>query len=350
MGVGDAFGWLLLQSDPSSVCLNCHSGSGSSNLPHVTSTDGSAMTPGGDFYWLNKTFSWVGGSSPGERHGHNITAQDFGFVQDSTNSVAPGGTYPASNLGCTSCHDSHGGRTSNGGPLISGSGSYGGAAASGTVLGNYRLLGGQGYSGGNQGGGNSFNNESPVAMQNPLIPYGETDSSHVDYGSSMSEWCANCHAGILNNEHQNNFNNFEHPSGNGEGLDEYLNNYNQYVRTGDLTGNIATAYLALVPFERGVADTSLLAPTGTEGPDQGSNIMCLTCHRAHGSAFPYAGRWYFFAELVADSHPKIGDAGVTGNDVLYSYYGRNMASEFGPDQRILCEKCHEVPKDGYPPF
>ena len=84
------------------------------------------------------------------------------------------------------------------------------------------------------------------------------------------------------------------------------------------------------------------------GPNFTSNIMCLTCHRAHASAFPFAGRWDFTAERIIDSHPALGDSGATGMDVLYSYYGRDMTMEFGIDQRNLCEKCHDVPKEGYP--
>ncbi len=35
-----------------------------------------------------------------------------------------------------------------------------------------------------------------------------------------------------------------------------------------------------------------------------------------------------------------GDGGVTANDVLNSYYGRDMAADFGKYQRQLCNKCH----------
>jgi len=117
-------------------------------------------------------------------------------------------------------------------------------------------------------------------------------------------------------------------------------NYNIYVRTGDLTGTRATAYLALVPFERGTSQPTSTDPTSTQGPDPNSNVMCLSCHRAHVSAFPDAGRWDFQADLIADSHPKNSDAGATANDQLNSYYGRDMVSIFGEGQRSLCNKCH----------
>ena len=74
--------YLLLTPDPSSVCLNCHAGVGAPSSNAVSTTDGSAMTPGGDFYWLTKTFTWIGGSVAGDAHGHNIVAWDYGFTAD----------------------------------------------------------------------------------------------------------------------------------------------------------------------------------------------------------------------------------------------------------------------------
>jgi hypothetical protein len=335
--------WLLKQTDPSSICLNCHAGAGSPNSWHVASADGSALTPGGDFYWLTKTFTWLGGSSPGDRHGHNIIAQDYGFVQDALLNQAPGGTYQSADLGCTSCHDPHG-QVGGSNLPISDSGSYGGIPRAGTILGNYRLLGESGYDGGEHVQGFSFINGVPVARQNAAVKYGETDASHVDYGSDMSEWCANCHGDMLTREHQTS-GNFEHPAGNNEKIEsQMVDNYNAYVKTGDLSGTAATAYLQFVPFERGITDASSLDPTSPQGPDRNSNIMCLTCHRAHASAFQAIGRWDFYtgADLLANSHPAPGDVGATANDVLFSYYGRDIVVEFGVGQRVFCEKCHDV--------
>ena len=338
--------WLLPGTDASSVCLTCHAGTGSPNSNHIASPDGSAMTPGGDFYWLQKNFFWAEGSSPDRSHGHNIVAKDYGFTADSVLLKAPGGTYSSSDLGCTSCHDPHG--KVNSGLPISASGSYGFTPVQGTALGNYRMLGGSAYDGGEHVQGYYFNYNAPIARQNSIIQYGETDTSHVSYGSGMSEWCANCHEAILFTEHTSINHSFNHPSGYSAFLGDSVDWYNSYIKTGDFSGGRTTAYLALVPFERGIADTTLLDPASTLGPDSNSRIICLTCHRAHASAFPHIGRWDFSAELIADSHPAPGDSGVTGSDILYSYYGRDMVTKFGPGQRSLCEKCHDVPRDGYP--
>lgn len=333
--------WLIKAGDISSICLTCHAGPGGPDVPHVASQDGSAYTPGGDFYWLTKGFSWTGGESPADRHGHNIMANDFGFSQDVLYGQAPGGTYPSSALNCASCHDPHGksGTTTSGSLPVAGSGSYGGFPRAGTRLGTYRLLGDNGYNGGSHTQGYVFNYNAPIAVQNPLLPFHESDGSHVDYGSGMSEWCANCHPSYLINEHSA----FEHPTGSNENLEsEMVNNYNTYLRTGDYSGNVATAYLQFVPFERGTTDVSLLDPTSRQGPGANANVMCLTCHRAHASAFRAIGRWDFDAPLLAASHPAPGDAGASGNDVANSYYGRNIAAEFGANQAQFCEKCHEV--------
>lgn len=338
--------WLLRGPDPSSICLNCHAGQGGANSYSVFSADGSAMTPGGDFYWLTKTFSWIDGTSPGASHGHNIIAQDYNLFIDPENAKAPGGTYPSSKLSCISCHDPHGkvmGGTPKGTAPVFGSGSYGEQGLPNTTRGNYRLLGDSHYNGGSQAQGFSFTNNAPVAKQNSTNKYEESAASHVDYGAGMSEWCGNCHIEFVNNKHNETLSGFEHPAGNNEKLESaIINNYNSYLKTGDLSGSADTAYLQFAPFERGTTDSNLLDPLSKAGPDANSNVMCLTCHRAHASAFRASGRWDFDAPLLANSHPALGDAGATGNDVFHSYYGRDIVQEFGSGQGPFCEKCHEA--------
>ncbi len=331
--------YLLKGSDPSSTCLICHAEAGA--FYNIFSQDGSQYMPGGDFYWLKKTFtSIVNGTvyiSEGDNHGHNVIASDYGLSEDRELSSAPGGVYSSFDMGCSSCHDSHGilnGNAKNG-KAISGSGSYGMLAPQGTITGNYRLLGGLGYNGGSKSGAVSFAYPAPVAVAK-ADKWTETDSNHPAYGSGMSEWCANCHNDMLSGSDK-------HPAGSNARLSSsVIANYNAYLKTGDARGMQAISYLSLVPFELGTDDKSMLDPSRSSGPDTSgkANVMCLTCHRAHASAFPFIGRWDFKATFIADSHPKSGDSGVTGSDVINSYYGRNMAAQFGPYQRQLCNKCH----------
>ena len=329
---------LTIGTDPGSTCLSCHVGSG---RYHVFSDDGSNWTPGGDFYWLTKTFSYPVRSSTVTRHGysfgHTIIAEDFGLVTpDPDLPQAPGGTFPSALLTCSSCHDPHGVKTTRTGP-IAGSGSYGDAPPPGADLGNYRLLGDVGYR--PASGIVTFTQPAPIATAPTLSNANETDSNHVDYGKGMSEWCSNCHPLFLA---PGGAGQHKHPAGNTSGLGAagILNNYNSYVKTGDLTGNAATSYLALVPFERQITDPTQLKADSTQGPDGGSNVMCLSCHRAHVSAFPNSGRWDFEEELIVDSHPQDTDTGAIAGDQLASYYGRDIATVFGTEQRSLCNKCH----------
>ncbi len=328
---------LLKGTDASSTCLNCHNGTASY---HVASADGSNAKAGGDFYWVKNAYVVVVRGTPntygGDNAGHNIVALDYGFVADSnpSNAQAPGGTYAASKLGCTSCHDAHGqvlDGTANGQGAIEVSGSYDAEPVNGGIRGNYRLLGDELYEAGNHAtDGFNFSNPAPAA---------EADGSSgktVDYGQGMSEWCANCHGLFVNDSHK-------HPAGNGEHLNGYASNYNSYKASGDFTGSQATAYTDLVPFERGTADHAILNSGTTEGPrpTETTNVMCLTCHRAHASAHNNAGRWDFETEFIAESH-ALESPDVPATAAVYYEDGVkiDVATVFGHNQRSLCNKCH----------
>ena len=74
----------------------------------------------------------------------------------------------------------------------------------------------------------------------------------------------------------------------------------------------------------------------TEGPSGTDEVMCLTCHRAHASAFADATRWDMSETFLADSHPATTDIDFVQADVDNKYY----TYTFDPDQRSLCNKCH----------
>jgi hypothetical protein len=337
--VGATNNTLLKGSDASSTCLNCHGNGGTGY--HIMSTDGSAVNQGGDFYWMTLDYDVIVRGNPvtfgKDDHGHNVVATDFLMDADANpdNATAPGGTYPAAELGCHSCHDPHGkvaGGTANGGAPISVSGSYGAAdPVDGSVHGNYRLLGDTSYT---PPGGTAFTASAPIARATNVS--GSSYGAIVDYGSGMSEWCANCHSDYINDSHK-------HPAGNGEHLNGYGDNYNQYRATGDFGGanTVADAFDGLVPFERGVTDGSLLSNAPVAGTDSNSNVMCLTCHRAHASANANAGRWDFEVELIAESHALESADVPLGAAVYYKDAAVvDVVAEYGAYQRSLCNKCH----------
>ncbi len=357
--------FLLRGSDDSSTCLNCHAQKG---VPYrVLSVDGNVnINPGGDFYWLSLTVTYTSmenGASyviQGQDHGHNVIAKDYGMVADSGFKNAPGGTYPSSALTCTSCHDPHGhvnGGAQNGQKPVSMSGSYGCSnPPSGTICGNYRLLGDTHYKG-NSLFPFTFTYGAPMAAadNSPAYNFAETADNrhHVDYGTRMyppyddiSQWCENCHP----------WGQFAHHPVTGTSAEGVPLLYNAYIASGNLSNkvtNASGAWLSLVPFERIISSPSQLNGENTSGPTPSNPGFpsCLTCHRAHASAFEWATRWDTRATFLANSVP----GAIYNGDIEHSsygayvanapYYGRDIKTLFGPYQRQLCNKCHVLDFD-----
>jgi len=286
--------WLLVDATPSDVCLGCHA----THLGTVFGSD--PLVPpvehgAGNFVFLledNINDGHAGATSPilGEAAGHSIVAPSMMVGADSVLSSAPGGTFPSSALGCSSCHDPHGNAS-------------------------FRLLYGAGPV---QDGLYTFTNAAPDAVainMNSTTP--ESNSNHSAYHDGMSAWCGNCHGDFHNNNTK-----LIHPSGSTLG-GTIAQTYNSYNGTEDIGGGLqATAYLAAVPFED-AANTI----TSTTGPSASSKVMCLTCHRAHATSAPNAGRWDFNVTLLED------DGVESGSYVIPDPYS-------SPNQRSLCNKCH----------
>ncbi|GAB4341906.1 MAG: cytochrome c [Candidatus Abyssubacteria bacterium] len=302
--------FLLKDATPSDTCLSCHANYGQ------LSADGQTRGPGGDFFWMTQDVSWVAHGRTytvaAREHGHNVVAPGYGLVEDDVLTQAPGGTYDASYLGCNSCHDPHGNV-------------------------NFRLLYGVGETAANYPGNFSFSEAAPVATGNSRVTTigssgEEIHSQHTAYVSGMSDWCANCHSGM----HSGMTSSLVHPTDENIGS-KLAGNYNAYVTTGNMTGSQGTAYLPLVPFEDVGATT-----TSTAGPTATSKVMCLTCHRAHASPYPDAGRWDFAATFLEESHSALG---VGATEPYLAYYDANPLDM--TNQRSLCNKCHAQDADDH---
>lgn len=311
--------YLLNAGNASDTCLKCHAAYGQF-------AGGAGFGAGGDFYWVTRTFTWAGRtagttvSSLSQTHGHNVISPTKGIVQDATLSSAPGGDFLSSRLACTSCHDPHGNE-------------------------NYRLLYGTELGPKYDGGRYDFSYAAPIAMGNGRRTITgsdglETNSDHTIYQSGMSDWCANCHEFF----HEDNTTKFVHPT---RAMGSTIAaTYNAYVSSDDLvSGDAATSYWGLVPFEVTNAD-SLADPLNyTQGPTGVDEVMCLTCHRAHASPFSDIARWDMSVNLISLSHPLATDIGFIQTDVDRKYYNYTFVA----NQRSLCNKCHTKDEfDGAP--
>lgn len=370
---------LLVGTDASSTCLTCHEHAGDTGPSsyHISTAQadlGAGKTPlqrspGGDFGWLRKdyTYTYTSNNVPvtetefGETHGHNVIALDNGYAADTKNTVAPGGTFLASQLGCASCHDPHGqGRrlsdgtyATTGAPII-GSGSYDTSAtpAAGEAVGIYRLLGTPAY---NAMAG-VFTNY-PIAIAPSTYNRTEgTTQTRVAYGATgintWGNWCASCHPGMHSSG------NYVHPVDQSLGSN-IADNYNKYVKSGDLTGTPASSFLSLVPFAENTGDFSVLQSHAKNndsvlnGPGTSDKVTCLSCHRAHASGFVHMLRFDTGYEFTVKAGQYIGsdNPAVTGSRAPLQHRGRTNAewqaayydrpaSKFATYQRVLCNKCH----------
>ncbi|HEY6004577.1 MAG TPA: cytochrome C [Anaeromyxobacter sp.] len=411
LAVGQTNPFLLQGQDQSSTCLRCHSNKPPGSY-HILSADQANKlnaldptqlnyTPGGDFAWTLNKWSYTGYEGPadqaGERAGHNVKALDFSMNLDARQAPPGSGTngadigWDGTNFACTSCHDPHGryrytsstaGTFVTSGPAITGSGSYadsrGGAinyaskiTATATV-GAYRILGGQGYvpkSGNGPSAG--FLNSPPIALAPSTYNISESPSGtlgrwaaqvQVAYGQGMSEWCSNCHPKMHSNtiEGATVTGLTKHPAGNSAKFNSAMQaNYNGYISSGNFNGTLTDQYDALVPFEQGSSDLDAIK-TGANKPgynnayvpvvaNASSNVMCLSCHRAHASAFNFSTRWYNDQEFVTTTGSTYtgwalakgpNTSGAMNATVTQAGYYQRPYSIYGGYQRSLCNKCH----------
>jgi hypothetical protein len=290
---------LLLAASSTDLCLVCHGDGGVMGTnPLLPPRELGA----GNFVFLleddlNDARGQAAPRIDGEAAGHSIVAPARGLAADSRWTRAPGGTFPSSALGCTSCHDPHGNGT-------------------------FRMLRGVGPV---QGGVGNFIHPAPVATGLAPTDAAATESaaSHTAYVSGMTAWCANCHGAY----HAEGGDGFAHPVDLTLGA-AMRRRYESYAGDANPAGGDPSAsYLPEVPFESASA-----TPGATAGPGPADRLHCLTCHRAHASSAPAAGRWDFAKfRLARDGQPS-------GSWPIPSPYP-------DPDQGQLCRKCHEVGHD-----
>ena len=285
--------WLINRGAVSDVCLTCHAGAYGSVFGNDVLNPPNEVG-GGNFVFLledNINDGYGGNNQPilGQAAGHNIESHAMGSAADEVLVTTPGGSFRSADLTCTSCHDPHGNQ-------------------------NFRMLYGAGTI---QDGLYEFVFEAPDAEGLSIYHGNERTTRHTAYRSGMSQWCGNCHLTVHESGDM-----FAHPTDAPLGT-VVAGQYNAYAGSADQDGgSISNAYIPQVPFEDPASDIHSQA-----GPNPSSVVMCLTCHRAHASSAPDAGRWDFAVTQLAS------DGMESGSYPIPSPY---------PDavQRSLCNKCH----------
>ncbi len=287
---------LNMGSDP---CIACHTGTnqggGSSNgtTPYVFSETppnyGVDTLAGGNFYWVTKDDS----------KGHNCL-NITGMSIDDNLTTAPGG--PVSGGSCAECHDRitdceschtarhHADDTQS--YVVGASGGF------------YRFLNSSAH-GNNSTGVKGIEDddwEYTVSASDHNEYAGSVDlvNSDVDLLSddySMSAYCAGCHDNFHGTSHTNNDTSggspwLLHPTGYALSDTAAGKEYHNY--------NNGNGYSPLAPIARD--QDRLITMTGpsstvyvTVGLGDGDQVMCLSCHRAHGSPYADMLRWDYNA-------------------------------------------------------
>lgn len=270
-----------------SDCVGCHSSTtsatiidlGESRIPIVYNTvEPAKPLAGGNFYWVVNS---------GNEYGHNvlgIAGKDGALL-----SGAPGGVIggcedschvslaieqtddPDFGSGCEGCHLRPGHHADDTGPVID-------SAAEGW----YRFLSGH-YSGKNYGVAGVEDDDWQFETTVKHNEYLGQPGDHTDIGrfakigaNTMTAYCCGCHG---NFHIQENGTWVRHPS------DAVLPAGGEY--------QYYTAYNPLVPVARpGLTGFDGTSTSVTPGTDM---VMCLSCHRPHGSPHPDILRWDYTA-------------------------------------------------------
>ncbi|MBP7147971.1 MAG: hypothetical protein KBD01_10530 [Acidobacteria bacterium] len=295
---------LLNGSNPTDVCLRCHATANGNSWGADPALPGPQYGGGAFAFLLEDNLNdGPGGAQPtnwipGAKAGHSVISIERGTPADIEHVTAPGGTYAAVSLHCTSCHDPHG------------------------KSGNYRLLRGAGPAS-VAGYAFTFTQAAPDASGIPLDGAPESDTHHNAYRSGVSTWCSNCHGGY----HAEGSASFVHPVDRPLGATE-IDTYNRYRGTGYLDGTGADAYVAPVPLAFPGNSTGFAGPVPVD-----ARITCLTCHRAHASSAPGSLRWDNRIATWAEEGLASGSYRIPNP----------YESTAGPGQGRLCEKCHGAP-------
>lgn len=272
------------------TCVGCHTGTNSSGgvIPYVFSPDGPTYgtdtLAGGNFYWVTQ-FS----DDYAHRKGHNVKGIP-GMLKDPVLATAPGsiGTcgdttgchdslfeIPTKDTGCEGCHlhpKHHAARQAPGTPALEENGYFR------FLSGHFEAIG-QGVEGIEDEDWQLSNSETDHNEYLGVVSNNSTGGFCGVGENTMTAYCTGCHGNF--HVQTNNVGGWiRHPSDAPLSTEE-CGNYEVYDPE--------------VP----VARTALTGVLSTV--NSGDLVMCLSCHRAHGSPYDDMLRWDYDTMVINDS-------------------------------------------------
>jgi len=315
--------YLLLYS-----CLGCHSGPAggattSNGAPIVLRTSGTPAgtgagmsLAGGDFYWVDQGSDARGHNvdvvaaqdvAIGANIGNNPPGWDNAQTDGAAHSIALGAVNWASQLTCAGSYGCHGDHSVSGNDAgIKGShhGNTGGTSAQitapTTMGGSYRFL------------------DRIKGKEDATWNWGETTANHNEYAGStyndggasdkgtISFSCAECHGDFHTTADVGGTTTpwLRHPT------DIVLYSVNrgttEYSMYNGGNGTLST-YSLVAPVARGTVPASSSSNVYVaQTDDDGAIVMCLSCHRAHGSEYADILRWDYATIQAGQGGGNIG--------------------------------------------
>jgi predicted CXXCH cytochrome family protein len=299
------------------TCLGCHSSSSTStyytlggcNVPVVLYTGGEPANylAGGNFYWVKA------GLGDDDTKGHNVflgepddnltnapgTSVSCGFPTTNCHAILSSiNTEIGTRQGCTKCHMIGTGGAPKGYHHLDDSGPLIDSAAEGW----YRFL--DGHMSGTGSGvtgieDNDWQATNSSSDHNEYLGFSATKTSAGNFsnnGDTMTGYCCGCHGNFHIEQSGSSW--VRHPS------DAVIPTYGEYASAFGASGGTGT-YDPNVPVARPDLSTGSWPSSTVTLGDDGDMVMCLSCHRAHGSPYPDMLRWDYSAMLAGGG----GDSG-----------------------------------------
>jgi hypothetical protein len=277
-GVSSPNAHLLVRANKTDLCLACHASNYSIGSEYAPDVNGAATdTPGGDFDSAITTAS----------KGHNPYHATGGVIsQDSTFStnIPPGSSTALWEWSCLSCHTPHKDTSATGD----------------TAAYAYRLLRKKLKGPGSSGTYTDVSSALTLGDSDKVTPLA-TSSANVDAEAAtkhnvyrvttnesdtngLGAWCAGCHG------------NFHGASNTKSGSDWIRHPTNELIGSSMATnfGNLVVSGKAFIPMETtrtsgSFTTTTDLSATAADGAKD--QVFCLSCHKAHATAYANATRW-----------------------------------------------------------